>query len=370
MKRETTTDNAQYATFQIEPLLRGMIERGASDLHLKVGYLPVLRIHGQLVPQPDWLVPDEAALQSVLDWLTDEAQREAFTRDLELDFAYDLGQEARFRVNAALQRGGIYLTLRAIQRRVPSLAELGLPQVCARLAMLPRGLVLVTGPTGCGKSTTLAAIVEHVNQTAARRIATIEDPIEYMFQDRRSVITQREVGSDTSSFAAALKYVLRQDPDVIMVGEMRDLETIAATLTAAETGHLVLATLHTPSAPEAVDRIVDVFPAHQQAQARTQLAMTLAGVIAQRLVLRADGTGRVAACEIMVGTSAVRNLIRESKTPQMISVMQTGREHGMQTLDQALCDLYRSQKITLDEALTHTSDPESLGRLLGVPRTV
>ncbi|MFQ6100198.1 MAG: type IV pilus twitching motility protein PilT [Anaerolineae bacterium] len=349
---------------EIESLLRGMVEREASDLHLKTGHPPVLRIHGQLVPQPDWPIPDEPALEEVLDWLTDEAQREVFTRDLELDFAYELGEEARFRVNVALQRGGISLTLRAIRRRVPSLAELGLPGVCARLAMLPRGLVLVTGPSGCGKSTTLAAMIEHVNRTTARRIITIEDPIEYLFQDRNSVITQREVGADTRSFAVALKYALRQDPDVIMVGEMRDLETIAATLTAAETGHLVLATLHTPSAPEAVDRIVDVFPAHQQAQVRTQLAMTLAGVIAQRLVLRADGTGRVAACEIMVGTPAVRNLIRESKTPQMVSVMQTGREHGMQTLDEALRDLYRNQQITPDEALAHAGDPENLRRLL------
>ncbi|MBU0705288.1 MAG: type IV pilus twitching motility protein PilT [Chloroflexi bacterium] len=342
-----------------------MIEREASDLHLKAGRPPVLRVHGQLVPQPDWPAPDEPAMREVLDQLTDEEQREAFVRDLELDFAYELDQEARFRVNVARQQGGIYLTLRAIRREVPTLAELGLPEVCARLAVLPRGLVLVTGPTGCGKSTTLAAMIDHVNRTAARRIVTIEDPIEYLFQDRHSVITQREVGADTRTFAAALKYVLRQDPDVIMVGEMRDLETIAATLTAAETGHLVLATLHTPSAPEAVDRIVDVFPSYQQAQVRTQLAMILAGVIAQRLVLRADGAGRVAACEIMTGTPAVRNLIRESKTPQMVSVMQTGREHGMQMLDQALRDLYHHQQITLEEALAHTSDPENLRQLLG-----
>jgi twitching motility protein PilT len=349
----------------IEPLLRGMLERGASDLHLKVGQPPVLRVHGQLLPQPNWAAPDEAALQEMLNQLTSAGQREAFARDLELDFAYELGDVARFRVNVARQRGSICLALRAISRQVLTLVELGLPGVCARLATLPRGLVLVTGPAGSGKSSTLAAMIEHVNRTLARRIVTVEDPTEYVFQDKRSVITQREVGSDTRSFAAALKRVLRQDPDVIMVGEMRDLETIAATLTAAETGHLVLATLHTPSAPEAVDRIVDVFPAHQQAQVRTQLAMTLAGVIAQRLALRADGTGRLPVCEIMVGTPAVRNLIREGKTPQMVSAMQTGREHSMQTLDQALRDLYRSQAITLDEALLHTSDPENLRRLLG-----
>ncbi len=350
---------------QIEPLLRGMLECGASDLHLKAGHPPVLRIHGQLTPQPTWPTPDEAALEAMLHELTDEAQWAAFARDLELDLAYELGQEARFRVNAARQRGSIYLALRAIRREIPTLAELGLPEVCARLATLPRGLVLATGPAGCGKSTTLAAMIEHINRNLARRIVTIEDPIEYVLQDRRSVITQRELGRDTRSFAAALKHVLRQDCDVIMVGEMRDQETIAATLTAAETGHLVLATLHTPSAPEAVDRIVDVFPAHQQAQVRTQLAMTLAGVIAQRLALRADRSGRVAVCEVMVGVPAVRNLIREAKTPQMVNVMQTGREHGMQTLDQALRDLYRAQVITLDEALLHTADPENLRRLLG-----
>jgi twitching motility protein PilT len=352
-------------TLMIEPLLRGVLERGASDLHLKAGQPPVLRVHGQLLPQSKWAIPDEAALKEMLEQLANEAQREAFARDLELDFAYDLGTEARFRVNAARQRGAICLALRAIPWQVPALAELGLPGACVRLATLPRGLVLVTGPAACGKSTTLAAMIEHVNRTLARHIVTVENPIEYVFQDQRSVITQREVGPDTHSVAAALKHALRQDPDVIMVGEMRDLETIAATLTAAETGHLVLTTLHTSSAPEAMDRIVDVFPAHQQTQVRTQLAMTLAGVIAQRLALRADGAGRLPACEIMVGTPAVRNLIREGKTPQLVSAMQTGREHGMQTLDQSLRDLYRSQAITLDEALLHTSDPENLRRLLG-----
>jgi len=348
----------------IDSLLHSMLQKEASDVHLKGEHPPVLRIHGQLVPQSDWPALDEATLEEMLDQLAGEAQREAFARDLELDFAYELGEEARFRVNVARQKGSIYLTLRAIRREVPTLAALGLPEVCARLAMRPRGLALVTGPAGSGKSTTLAAMIEHVNRTTARRVITIEDPIEYLFQDRRSVITQREVGADTRSFAAALKHALRQDPDVIMVGEMRDLETIAATLTAAETGHLVLTTLHTPSAPEAVDRIVDVFPAHQQAQVRTQLAMTLAGVLAQQLVPRADGAGRVAACEILVGVPAVRNLIRESKTPQMVSVMQTGREHGMQTMDEALRDLYRNHQITLDEALAHAGDAEQFKHML------
>ncbi|HID90117.1 MAG TPA: type IV pilus twitching motility protein PilT [Anaerolineae bacterium] len=348
---------------RIEQLLQGMLEQSASDLHLKAGHPPVLRIHGRLTPQPDWPVPDERDMEDLLDQLAGPGEREVFDREWELDFAYEM-EEARFRVNVARQRGSIYLTLRAIPRVVPTLAELGLPQVCARLALLPQGLVLVTGPTGCGKSTTLAAMIEEVNRTVARRVVTLEDPIEYIFEDRLSVITQREVGSDTHSFATGLKYALRQDPDVIMVGEMRDLETIAATLTAAETGHLVLATLHTPSAPEAVDRIVDVFPAHQQAQVRTQLAMTLAGVIAQRLIPRADGAGRVAACEVLIGTPAVRNLIRERKTPQMVTVMQTGREHGMQTMNQALHDLYRRRLITLEEAQTHATDPDDFRRLL------
>lgn len=350
---------------RIETLLQGMLEHTASDLHLKAGHPPVLRIHGRLVPQQDWPVPSEGDMESLLDQLADSRQKAIFDREWELDFAYQLQETARFRVNVGRQRGGLYITVRALPWRIPTLTELGLPQVCARLALLPQGLVLVTGPTGCGKSTTLAAMIDHINRTAPRRVVTIEDPIEYVFEDRLCVITQREVGVDTRSFAAGLKYALRQDPDVIMVGEMRDLETIAATLTAAETGHLVLATLHTPSAPEAVDRIVDVFPADQQAQVRTQLAMTLAAVIAQRLIPRADGAGRVAACEVLIGTPAVRNLVRERKTHQMATAMQAGREHGMQTMNQALRDLYRAQLITLEEAYAVSPDPDDLRRLLG-----
>lgn len=350
---------------RMEWMLEKMLEHSASDLHLKVGHPPTLRVHGRLIPQRDWPVPDGRDMEALLEQITTEEQRRAFIRERELDFAHEMAGRARFRVNAAWQRGHICISVRAIPWKVPTLAELGLPPVCARLALLPQGLVLVTGPSGCGKSTTLAAMIEHINQTDARRVITVEDPIEFLFEDRHAVIIQREVGRDTLSFAAGLKYALRQDPDVIMVGEMRDLETIAATLTAAETGHLVLATLHTPSAPEAVDRIVDVFPSHQQAQIRTQLAMTLSGVIAQRLLSRADGNGRVVACEVLIGTPAVRNLIREARTPQMVSVMQTGREYGMQTLNQALRDLYRAQLITLEEAYAHTPDAEDLRRLLG-----
>jgi len=349
----------------IDSLLHAMLEAEASDLHLKVGRPPVFRIFGRLAPQNKWpeAAPDD--LDGILRHLANEEQLAAFGREHELDFAYTLAEDGRFRVNIGRQQGSLYLTLRAIQNQAPTLRELGLPQVCADLAMKPQGLVLVTGPTGCGKSTTLAAMIEHINQMAARRIITVEDPVEYLFTDRRSLITQREVGGDTHSFAAAIKYALRQDPDVIMVGEMRDLETIAAALTAAETGHLVLATLHTPSAPEAIDRVVDVFPSHQQAQVRTQLAMTMAGVLAQRLALRADGAGRVAACEVMVGSAAVRNLIREGKTAQMVSAIQTGRDAGMQTLNQALFDLYRRQFITWDEALLQSVDVAGLKRLAG-----
>ncbi|MFQ5436266.1 MAG: type IV pilus twitching motility protein PilT [Anaerolineae bacterium] len=349
----------------VDALLQAMLEAEASDLHLKVGRPPIFRVYGQLIPQNKWPPLTVDDLEGALRHLASEEQLAAFARSHELDFAYTLGKDGRFRVNIGRQQGTLYFTLRAIRSAAPTLAELGLPQVCADLAMKPQGLALVTGPTGSGKSTTLAAMVEHINRMAARRIITIEDPVEYLFTDQRSVITQREVGGDTHSFAAAIKYALRQDPDVIMVGEMRDLETIAAALTAAETGHLVLATLHTPSAPEAIDRVVDVFPSHQQAQVRTQLAMTLAGVLAQRLVMRADGDGRVAACEVMVGTGAVRNLIREGKTAQMISAIQTGRDVGMQTLNQALFDLYRRQFITWDEALLQSGDVAGLKQLGG-----
>jgi twitching motility protein PilT len=350
----------------IEQLLHHVVDRGASDLHLKAGRPPVLRVHGRLIEQAEWPALTAVTLHEALNALTTEEQRAALERDLELDWAYELPGVARFRVNAGYQLGDLYFTLRHIRTQVPTLVELGLPAICARLVLASRGLVLVTGPTGCGKSTTLAAMINHINVSLYRRIVTIEDPVEYLFIDRSSVITQREVGRDTRTFASALKHALRQDPDVIMVGEMRDLDTIAATLTAAETGHLVLATLHTPSAPEAIDRIVDVFPPHQQAQVRVQLAMTLNGVITQRLVLRADGAGRAAACEIMTGTPAIRNLIRENKTPQMMNVIQTGSEYGMQTMDQALRDLYRGQVITVEEAVAQASDAENFKRLLGV----
>jgi twitching motility protein PilT len=330
---------------ELKPLIDAMRAHGASDLHLKAGQPPILRINGVLTPMVAYDDLTGEDVRSLLHALTTPAQRDIFEQEKELDFGLTFEGQARLRVNIARQRGEPACALRLLRGIIPTIEELHLPPVCKTLADLEQGLVLVTGPTGSGKSTTLAALLEHINRSTARHIVTIEDPIEYVFEEKRSLFTQREVGLDTHSFQAGLKHALRQDPDVIMVGEMRDLETIAATLTAAETGHLVLATLHTPSAPETVDRIIDVFPADQQAQIRTQLAMTLAGIIAQRLVVRDDRPGRIAACEVMLGTPAVRNLIREGKTHQMRSILQTSRDVGMQTLDDALKALYREQFI-------------------------
>jgi twitching motility protein PilT len=347
----------------LETLIDALVRHDASDLHLKPGRPPVLRVHGQLIPLLEHKALTEADLTDVYAALTTKKQRATFEERHELDFGYTHGDRVRLRVNVARQRGELACTLRLLGKTVPTIDALQLPEVCKALALLPQGLVLITGPTGSGKSTTLAAMLEEINRRMARHIVTIEDPIEYQFEEKKCIFTQREVGEDTQSFQTALKHALRQDPDVIMVGEMRDLETIAATLTAAETGHLVLATLHTPSAPEAIDRIVDVFPAHQQAQIRAQLAMTLIGVIAQRLVARSDRPGRIAACEIMIGTPAVRNLIREGKTPQLRNAMQTGHDYGMQTLDEALRDLYRRQVISLEETTLHGNDERLLKRL-------
>lgn len=348
---------------ELSALLQRMRDLRASDLHLAVQRRPVVRIDGELKPLKDAGFMSDADIEAALAQLTTTEERAHLAHERELDLAYQ-DATGRYRVNVAFANGMPYISVRALASRIPTLEELELPPVAGRLALLPRGLVLVTGPTGSGKSTTLAALVEHINQNAARRIVTVEDPIEYVFEDKRSVISQRQVGRDTHSFAEAIKRALRQDVNVLLIGEMRDLATIAATLTAAETGILVLATLHTPSAPEVVDRIVDVFPAHQQAQIRAQLSMTLAGVLAQRLVKRADGQGRIAACEVMVGTPAVRNLIREAKTPQLLSVMQTGREYEMQTLEQALALLCRSGRTDFNDALKHVTDAEALKRYM------
>jgi len=349
----------------IDGLLRIVVERKASDLHLKAGSLPVLRIDGRLVRCGDTeaLTPEET--KEAFEQVTTKEEREEFARELELDFSYSIQGLSRFRVNAALQRGTIILAFRQIYWTIPTIEELGLPQVCKVLALKPDGLVLLTGATGSGKSTTLAAMIRYLNERESRRVVTIEDPIEYLFKDKECFISQRELGADTKSFARALKRAFRQDPDVILVGEMRDLETIGTALTAAETGHLVLSTLHTPSAPQAIDRIIDVFPPHQQGQIRAQLSIALEAVLYQALVPRADGNGLVVVAEVMMGTTAIRNLIREGKTYQIPNVIQTGSEHGMQTLNQALRDLYQRGVISQEVALTSSNNPEELRELIG-----
>ncbi|MBI3326204.1 MAG: type IV pilus twitching motility protein PilT [Nitrospinae bacterium] len=347
---------------RIDDLLHLAIEKQASDLHLKVPQPPVMRIQGDLVIQENLPRLTPTDLQEILEVITSPNQRKTFERDHELDMSYSLSGVGRFRVNASLQRGTVALSFRPIPLTIPRLDDLGLPEVIKTLAMKSRGLVLVTGHSGSGKSTTLAAMVDYINENRPCRIVTVEDPIEFLHRDKRSMILQRELEIDTRSFATALKHVLRQDPDVILVGEMRDLETIQTVLTAAETGHLVLATLHTVSAVQTVDRVIDVFPAHQQPQVRLQLSALLEGVICQTLLPRVDGKERVLAAEIMIGTPAISNLIRDGKAYQIRSVLQTNARFGMQTLDQALKTLYQKKLITLEDALAKSNDPEELRR--------
>ena len=340
-------------------LFHQMNEKQASDLHLKPNAAPILRIHGNLMPVADFKPLSPQDIKTVFQTMVSEHQQEEFQKKKELDFSYQTQQGTRFRVNASFQKGEISLALRKVAREIPSLEQLGLPPVCRELALKTQGLVLVTGPTGSGKSTTLAAMINFLNQQKAFRIVTVEDPIEFIYQDKHSFITQRELGSDTISFAAAAKQALRQDPDVILVGEMRDPETMAACLTAAETGHLVMSTLHTNNAPQSIDRIVDSFPPYQQNQIRMQLSLTLLAVLAQRLLPRLDGTGRVPVVEVMIANHAIRNLIREGKTHQMISIMQTGLDQGMQTMERALKRSYEEGLISLEEALSHTNDKKA-----------
>lgn len=348
----------------IDQILRIMMEREASDLHLRVPSPPVLRIHGALTPLEgaNSLTPQDTL--AALERVTTEEQRQRFFGELELDFAYGLPGLARFRVNAFFQRGSVSLAFRLVPAKVKSIDELGLPSVCKALALKPRGLVLVAGPTGSGKSTTLAAMIDYLNEHDQRNIITIEDPIEFLHQNKKCIIAQRDLGGDTKSFATALRHALRQDPDVILVGEMRDLETISTAITAAETGHLVLSTLHTSSAAQTVDRIIDVFPPGQQDQVRTQLALIIEGVLSQLLLPRHDGKGRAAAFEVMVATTAIRNLIREAKTYQIPNMIQTGAQHGMQTMDQGLKAMVDKGLISADQALSQAQRPEELQRLL------
>lgn len=348
----------------MDELLRLTARMAASDIHLKAGSPPVLRIRGELVPQPQYRSLTADDTQRLYEQVTNPVQRERFEREPELDLSYELAGVARYRVNVARQRSTITIVARRLSVAIPSIDDLRLPSVCKELVMKPRGLVLVTGPTGSGKSTTLASMIDHLNERVNRRIITCEDPIEYVFADKRCFVTQRELGEDTPTFASALKHALRQDPDVILVGEMRDTETISAALTAAETGHLVLSTLHTNSAALTVDRIIDVFPPHQQQQVRTVLSNILEGVLSQTLLPTADGQGRVAAIEVMIASPAVRNLIREAKTHQIPGVIETSQRLGMKTLDQALIELFRHGLVALDEVLSRAANPEHIRSLL------
>jgi twitching motility protein PilT len=347
---------------QAERLLKLTVDKCASDLHLRASSPPVLRIDGVLVAQD---LPPIAAeeIEVILASITRPEQMDTFFRDMELDFVYAAPGIARFRVNALRQRDSISLAFRLVPFEAFSIDKLGLPQICKQAILKPRGLVLVTGPTGSGKSTTMAAMIDHLNETESRNVITIEAPIEYLHRNKKCIIVQRDVGQDTKSFGSALIHALRHDPDVIVIGEMRDLDTVATALTAAETGHLVLATLHTTDACQTVDRIIDIFPPSQQMQVRLQLSQALQVVISQAL-LRRIGGGRVAALEILIANPAVRSLIREGKTFQLASFMQLGSKEGMQTLDGALIDLVRKHIVTAEEAMSKSSNPEQLGNAL------
>jgi len=348
----------------INELLTRVMDRGASDLHVTVGVPPTLRIDGTLVPAEEPPLTPEQTRDLVYSIMSDE-QRKELEQQWECDFAYSIPGRARFRVNAYFQRGSVGAAFRLIPLEIRTIRELGLPLILETLALKPRGLVLVTGPTGSGKSTTLAAMIDHINTNRQQHVITVEDPIEYLHVHKRCVIEQREVGADTQSFASALRHVLRQDPDIILIGEMRDLETVSAAITAAETGHLVLATLHTQDAAQTIDRVIDVFPPHQQQQVRVQLSGALQGIVSQQLLPTADGRGRVVACEVLVATPGIRNLIRDGKTHQLLTALQTGTQHGMVTMDASLADMYKRGIITLETAQQRAMSVEDLRTLLG-----
>lgn len=348
----------------LHQLLKVTIEKGASDLHITAGIPPQLRVNGSLVPLDLPPLKPAETKQLVYSVLTD-AQKHKFEENWELDLSFGVEGLSRFRANVFLQRGAVAAAFRSIPNRILSFEELGLPAVVAELANKPRGLVLVTGPTGSGKSTTLASLIDKINSERHVHVVTIEDPIEFVHQHKKAVINQRELDADTKSFRNALKYILRQDPDVVLIGEMRDLETMESALVIAETGHLAFATLHTNSCVQTINRIVDVFPAHQQPQVRAQLSFVLEGVLSQQLLPRADGKGRVLALEIMIPNAAIRNLIREDKIHQIYSQMQVGQaKFGMQTMNQSLASLYQRRLITLEEAISRSSDPEELRNML------
>jgi len=348
----------------LRQLLKVMIDRGASDLHITTGSPPQLRIDGSLVPLRTPPLGPVETKHLCYEVMTEE-QKIKFEKHNELDFSFGVKGLSRFRANAFMQRGAVSGAFRAIPFKIKSVTDLGLPQVIADLSELPRGLVLVTGPTGSGKSTTLAAIIDRVNSEKRHHIMTIEDPIEYLHPNKLSVVNQREIGADTESFKIALKYVLRQDPDVVLVGEMRDLETIEAAMTISETGHLVFATLHTNSAVQTINRVIDVFPPHQQSQIRAQLSFVLQAVVTQMLVPRSDGPGRVLVTEVLIPNAGIRNLIRENKVHQIYGLMQTGQgRSGMQTMNQSLYSLYTQGLISVEDALGRSPEPAEMKLML------
>ena len=353
----------QSQNIKIELLLEDVVKKKASDLHLQVGLPPILRIDGVLSPVPGAPVLNEQLVETLVFSLLDEDQKQILLRDKEFDFSFAFGSLGRFRVNAFHERGNLAAAMRLISNEIRSVEQLGLPKVINNFANYPRGLVLITGPTGSGKSSTLAALVDKINNERAVHIITVEDPIEYTHQSKKAVIVQREVHYDTYSFSAALRSALREDPDVVLIGEMRDLETIAAAITIAETGHLVFATLHTNSASQSIDRMIDVFPPHQQPQVRAQLGNILMAICSQRLI-PALGGGRVPAAEVLIATPAVRNIIREGKNYQLEAVIQTGAEYGMQGMDRVLVSLVHAGSISYDEARNYAVDPEELDRLM------
>jgi twitching motility protein PilT len=353
--------------FDFADVLLDVLNLKASDLHLTAGSPPMVREKGRLRALDYPVMTSQMTRETIYSILTND-QRKRLENDWQIDFAYSIPGQGRFRVNAYFQRASLGAAFRLIPNEMPELDTLGLPPVLREFVKKPRGFVLVTGPTGSGKSTTLAAMLDVINKERHEHIMTIEDPIEFLHRHQNCIVNQRELGSDAVSFGLGLKAALRQDPDVILVGEMRDLDTIATALTAAETGHLVFATLHTQDTAQTVDRIVDVFPPAQQHQVRVQLSVALQGIVTQQLLPTADGAGRVAACEILVPTPAVRNLIREGKTHQIYSVLQTGGQHGMQTMDAALADLVRRQQISRELAESRSSSPEELRRLMGTVR--
>jgi twitching motility protein PilT len=364
LEERTQTTGVTAPGVNLQQLLKAMVEKHASDLHLTTGSPPQLRIDGSLVPLRTNAMSPTDTKQICYSVLTDQ-QKARFEEDQELDFSFGVRNLARFRANLFYQRGAVGGVFRTIPFKIATIAELGLPPILSELCDKPRGLVLVTGPTGSGKSTTLASMIDKINTERHEHIITVEDPIEYLHTHKNCVVNQREVGADTNSFKKALKYILRQDPDVVLIGEMRDLETIEAALVTAETGHLCFATLHTNSAVQTINRIIDVFPPNQQSQIRAQLSFVLEGVVCQTLLPKATGTGRVPALEVMIPNAAIRNLIREDKVHQLYSQMQIGQgKSGMQTLNQSLANLFLQRMITLEETLSHSSDPEELQQII------